>query len=205
MTLNISTLNNATFNELTASVPIQIGNGLTNVSGVYTATQNNQGNLAIFDSWTGASPSSPAPLDVTTVHTITEAVVPSNAPFGVIEYMTTQANGTVNPASGGFGAEIVAWNATGVLVEQLPSYVPGATSVSPNGSYVLLAAPGVDLSIYTGAGPTAAELTFATTGAFPNLQATPEPSMALMMPLMVVLLMISRNRSVRSFFGANQA
>jgi hypothetical protein len=47
---------------------------------------------------------------------------------------------------------------------------------------------------------TTAELTFGTTGAFPSF-AVPEPSTIMIVPLMVVLLVISRVRSVRSFLA----
>ena len=64
-----------------------------------------------------------------------------------------------------------------------------------------LAASSVDLSSYDGsAGPTAAQVTFGTTGPFPSLAASvPEPSTMYLMPFMVIGLLIARTPAVRSF------
>jgi hypothetical protein len=203
MTLNISALNNATFDATSSSVPLSLGDGLSVSGGVYVASQNGAGDLATFDQWDGntAGPgSTPQPTDIVSYHTVVEGVVPGNAPFGVIEYTFTQQNGHVNPASGGTGAEVVAWNNTGVLLEQLTAYTPGQTTVAPDGTYLLLTNSSVDLSIYDGSsGPTAAQLTFgpAQSGAF-----LPEPSTMYLMPVMVVALLIARLPAVRSFLSA---
>jgi hypothetical protein len=170
---NIASLNNITFDATDSSVTLSIDDGLTDTAGSYVASQNTSGDLATFDQWDGntAGPgSTPQPTDIVSYHTTVEPVVPTNAPFGVIVYTFTQENGHVNPVSGGTGAEVVAWNSTGVLLEQLTAYVPGQTTVTPDGSYFILAASSVDLSSYDGSsGPTAAELTFTTSGPFPAL------------------------------------
>ncbi len=194
---DISSLNNAVFNELDSSLPLTIGNGITSLGGGnYVASPNGIG-LATYDNWLGVL-GSPAPSDIVAYNTTV-----SNAALGlgVIQYTFTTADGTVSPTTGGIGAEVVAWNSTGALVEQLAGYVPGQTALSPDGTYLIFAAPSVDLSVTDGsAGPTTAELTFGTTGAFPTF-AVPEPSTVVLMPLMVILLMVSRIRSVRSFLA----
>ena len=204
MALDISSLNDATFGATSASVLLTIGNGLSDTAGVYVASQTTNGDLATFDTWDGntAGPgSTPQPVDVISFHSIVEPIAAGNAPFGVVEYTFTQANGDVNPATGGTGAEVVAWNPTGVLLEQLSGYVPGQTSVTADNNYLILAASSVDLSSYDGsAGPTAAQVTFGTTGPFPSLAASvPEPSTMYLMPFMVIGLLIARTPAVRSF------
>jgi len=193
---DISSLNNnSLFNELDTSLPLTIGNGITSLGGGnYVASPNGIG-LATYDNWLGVL-GAPAPSDI-----IGYTTTVSNAALDVIQYSFTTADGSVSPKTGGIGAEVVAWNSTGVLVEQLTGYVPGQTSLSPDGTYLIFALPRVDLSVTDGsAGPTTAELTFGTSGAFPGFP-VPEPSTAVLMPLMVILLMVSRIRAVRSFLA----
>jgi len=198
---DISTLYNQTFNELDSSLLLGLGNGLTQTGSTYVASPNGIG-LATYDNWNGTLNSGPAPGDIVAYNTINPG---GNAPgLGVIQYTFTQGDGSVNPATGGIGAEVVAWNSTGVLLEQLAGYAPGQTALSPDGQFLIFEAPSVNLATFDANGnpmaeqATTAELTFGTTGAFPSF-AVPEPSTIMIMPLMVVLLAISRIRSVRSF------
>jgi hypothetical protein len=164
---DISALNNTTFDATESSTLLEIGNGLTDTAGTYVASQNSAGDLAWFDTWDGntAAPgATPQGVDVVSVNTVVESVAADNAPFGIVEYTFTQENGDVNPPTGGTGAEVVAWNQTGVLFEQLNGYVPGQTDVTLNGNFFIVTSQGVDLSGYDGSsGPTTAELTFDTT------------------------------------------
>jgi hypothetical protein len=196
---DISSLNNQTFSELDSSLLLTLGNGLTHVGATYVASANGIG-LATYDNWIGVL-GSPDPNDIVSFHTTV-----SNSGLGVIQYTFTQANGAVNPATGGVGAEVIAWNSTGVLLEQLTGYVPGQTTLSPDGTFLILTAPNVDLSVTDGSGgATVAQLTFGTSGAFPtfSVSAVPEPSTALLMPLLIIGLMISRIPSVRAYLGAH--
>jgi hypothetical protein len=186
-TTNIADLNGASFNELQSSLLLTLGNGLNHSGDVYVASPNGIG-LATYDNWIGVL-GSPDPSDTISFNTTV-----SNANLGVITYTTTSADGTVSPAAGGIGAEVVATNSTGFLLEQLTGYVPGPHSIiTPDGEYFILAAPGVDLSVTDGsAGPTTGQLTFFV----------PEPSTALLMPLMFAVLLLSRIPAVRSLLGA---
>jgi hypothetical protein len=198
---NINSLNDQVFNELDSSLLLTVGNGLSVNAGTYVASPNGIG-LATYDNWVGTLASGPAPGDIVSYKTLV-----SNAGLGVVTYQTTLGDGSVNPATGGIGAEVVAWNSTGVLVEQLTGYVPGQTTLSPDGSYLIFEAPSVNLATFDAngnpipEGATTAELTFGTTGAFPTFAAVPEPSTLMLMPLVLVLLMVSRVRSVRSFLA----
>jgi hypothetical protein len=194
---DISSLNHMSFNEFDSSLLLTVGNGLTISGSTYTASATGIG-LATYDNWLGVI-GAPDPSDTTSINTF----IPATSTPNVLEYTITTADGSVSPASGGIGAEVVAYNATGVLLEQLTGYVPGTNAlIVPDGEYFILASPSVDLSVTYGPGPTAAELTFGTTGPFPSLAAVPEPSTVMLMPLMVVALMVSRMPAVRSFLSA---
>jgi hypothetical protein len=167
VTLDISSLNNATFSELDSSLLLRVGQGITQSGTTFVASPNGIG-LATFDNWVGAL-GNPDPNDIVSYH----VVIPSGGiggTLGIVQYTFTQADGAVNPASGGVGAEVIGWNSTGVLLEQLSSYVPGANpTINPDGEYLILEAPNVDLSTTDGSGgATTAELTFGTTGPFPQ-------------------------------------
>lgn len=200
---DISSIYGQTFNELDSSLLLTLGNGLTQNGSTYVASPNGIG-LATYDNWLGTLNSGPAPGDIVSYNTINPGG--NAASLGVIQYTFTQGDGTVNPSVGGIGAEILAWNSTGVLLEQLAGYAPGQTTLSPDGEYLIFEQPSVNLATFDANGnpipeqATTAELTFGTTGAFPNF-AVPEPSTIMIMPLMVVLLVISRVRSVRSFLA----
>jgi len=201
---NISSLNNQVFNELDSSLLLTIGNGLAFNGTTYLASPNGIG-LATYDNWVGTIASGPAPGDVVSYKTLVSN--PSLGTSGVVTYQATLGDGSVTPATGGIGAEVVAWNATGVLLEQLTGYVPGATSISPDGNYLILENSSVNLATFDAngnpmpEGETTPELTFGTTGGFPTFAAVPEPSTAMLLPVMVILLMLSRTRSVRSFLA----
>jgi hypothetical protein len=201
MTVDIASLNNASFNELNSSLLLQIGDGLTQNGSTYVASPNGIG-LATYDNWIGVL-GNPAPSDIVAYNTTV-----SNSGLGVVEYTFTQADGTANPASGGIGAEVVAWNSTGVLLEQLTGYVPGPNpTITPDGNFLILAAPSVNLAVldatgnFVGEQATSSELTFGTTGPFPSF-AVPEPGTVFLMPVMVIGLMLARIPAVRSFLGA---
>jgi hypothetical protein len=125
VTINISSLNNTTFNELDSSVLLTIGNGLANNGGTYVATPNGIG-LATYDNWNGGSLSSGAGASDIVAYHLTIPTGGIGTTLGIIQYTTTSGDGTVTPASGGIGAEIIGWNSTGILVEQLTGFVPGA-------------------------------------------------------------------------------
>jgi len=89
--------------------------------------------------------------------------------------------------------------------------VPGATpNITPDGSILILEAPSVNLATYDANGnpiaeaATLAQRTFGTTGAFPSFSPVPEPSTALLMPLLVVALLVIRIPAVRSFLGGGR-
>ncbi len=195
MTVDISSLNNNSFNELHASLYLTSAN-VVDTAGTYVASPNAIG-LAIYDKWLGTI-ASPDPSDTVSLNTQV-----SNAALSIITYTETSAGGVVSPATGGIGAEVLGWNATGVLLEQLTGYVPGTNPIiTPTGQYFILTDPTVPLSFadpYSPGypGPTVAQLTFSQTGPFPSL--VPEPSTAMLMPLMVVALMVSRIPAVRAF------
>ena len=210
MPIIYGSLNNATFNELDSSLLLTIGNGVTQTGGTYVASPNGIG-LATYDNWNGTINSGPAPGDIVSYQTF----LPTGGiggTLGIVEYTYTTADGHINPASGGVGAEIIGWNSTGVLLEQLTGYVPGANpTINPDGSFLILAAPSVNLATFDANGnpiseqATAAELTFGTTGAFPTFSAVPEPSTVVLMPLLVVALMVARIPAVRSFIGGRRS
>jgi hypothetical protein len=192
-------LNNATFNEFDSSLLLTIGNGLTQNGSTFVASPTGIG-LATYDNWLGVI-GNPDPSDTVAFHTF----FPATPSTGIVEYTLISANGAVSPASGGIGAEVVGWNSTGVLLEQLTGYIPGPNAIiTPDGEYFILAASSVDLSVTDGGpGATTQELTFGTSGAFPTFAASvPEPSTVLLMPVMIVALMVSRIPAVRSFLSA---
>jgi hypothetical protein len=168
---DISPLNNTTFSELQSSLPLTIGNGITQSGDTYVASPNGIG-LATYDNWVGVL-GSPDPNDIVSYNlSIPNSGIGST--IGIIEYTFTQADGNVNPVTGGVGAEVIGWNSTGVLLEQLTGFVPGANpNITPDGSFLIMTAPGVDLSTTDGSGgATAAELTFSTSGPFPTFSTT---------------------------------
>jgi hypothetical protein len=186
---DIAYLNGASFNELDSSLLLTLGNGLNHSGDVYVASANGIG-LATYDNWIGVL-GSPDPSDTVSFNTSV-----SNAGLGVITYTTTSADGSVSPAAGGIGAEIVATNATGFLLEQLNGYVPGPHAIiNPDGQYFILASSSVDLSVTDGSGgATPGQLTFFV----------PEPSTALIMPMLIAMLMVSRIPGVRGLLGASR-
>jgi hypothetical protein len=197
---DINILNGAIFNALDSSVQISIGNGLSfNAStDVYTASANSYGNLSYFDTWTNnnwdGTPISQVAVgqgDVTAIHTVIE----SGSPANVFEYGITTGGG---PQPGLVGAEVVGWNSTGVLADVLYGLVLGGNpQVTTTSAYIIFSS--ADLSFSDGSGPTAAELAFGTTGAFPAALGVPEPSVAMLMPVMIIGLMIARLPSVRAY------
>jgi hypothetical protein len=197
---DINVLNGLTFNALNSSVQISIGNGLSyNASTeIYTAGSNQYGNLSNFDSWQynnwDGTPISQVPVglgDVTAIHTVIE----TGSPVNVFEYSITTGSG---PLGGVVGAEVVGWNSTGVLADVLNGLVLGGhPQVVTTNAYIILSS--ADLSWSDGSGPTAAELTFGTTGAFPANLEVPEPSVAMLVPVMIIGLMIARIPSIRAY------
>ena len=173
MTVNINSLNGATFNELDSSLLLASGNGITQSGGTYVASPNGIG-LATYDNWNGTINGGPAPGDIVSY----KLSIPSGGiggTLGLVEYTYTTGDGSVNPETGGVGAEVIGWNSTGVLLEQLSGYVPGANpTITPDGSYLILEAPSVNLATFDANGnpmseqATTAELTFGTTGPFPT-------------------------------------
>jgi len=166
MPVDVTNLNGVVVNELDSSLLLADGHGLTiNGNGTYTVTPTGIG-LAQYDNWLG-SLTNPDPSDTVAVTTF----IPSNPTPGVVEYTLTSANGAVSPATGGIGAEVVAWNSTGVLLEQLTGYIPGPNAIiSPDGEYFVLE-NNVDLSVVDGSVAPNQTFTFGTTGPFPTFTA----------------------------------
>jgi Hint domain len=165
---DISSLNNTTFNELDSSLLLQINDGLVLNGGTYVASPNGIG-LATYDNWVGTLNSGPSPGDI-----VKYSLTVADENLGVVQYTFTTADGTVNPPSGGQGAEVVGWNSTGVLLEQLTGYIPGQTALTPDGQFLIVENSSVDLATFDANGnpmpeqATTAELTFSTTGPFPT-------------------------------------
>jgi len=168
MTVDIESLNNTTFNELDSSLLLQINDGVVLNGGTYVASPNGEG-LATYDTWLGDLTSGPQPSDI-----VKYSLTVADASLDVVQYTFTQANGAVNPATGGIGAEVMAWNSTGVLLEQLTGYVPGQTVLQPDGQFLIVENSSVNLATFDANGnpmpeqATTAELTFSTTGPFPT-------------------------------------
>jgi hypothetical protein len=162
---NINSLNNTTFNELDTSLLLTVGNGVSVSGSTYVIAPNGGDQLAVYDRWIGTL-TNPDPSDTVSFNTF---IPSSNASPGILEYTFTTADGQVNPSTGGIGAEVVAWNSTGVLLEQLSGYAPGQTPViDPDGEYFVVSTVNLSVNL-TGTEPaTAAELTFGTTGPFPT-------------------------------------
>ena len=163
-TVDITNLKGAVVNELDSSLLLTVGNGVTvNPNGTYTVSPNGIG-LATYDNWIGTL-TNPDPSDTVSFNTF----IPSSNPTpGVVEYYNTDGDGSLNPPSGGIGAGIIAWNSTGVLLEQLNGYVPGPNAIiTPDGEFFVLST--VDLSVaQTGTEQaTPAELTFGTDPSVP--------------------------------------
>jgi hypothetical protein len=134
-TTNINSLNNVTANELDSSLLLAVGNGVSVNGTTYTVAPNCIG-LASNDGWFGTltNPDSSDTVSITTT------MRTSNPSPGVVEYTSTDAGGAVSPATGGIGAEVVAWNSPGVLLEQLSGYVPGPSAViNPDGEFHFVA------------------------------------------------------------------
>jgi hypothetical protein len=163
--VDITNLNGVSFNELDSSLLLSTssGGGVTiDGGGNYTITPNGIG-LATYDNWLGTM-SNPDPSDTISVNTF----IPSSPSPNVLEYTLTSADGSVSPATGGIGAEVIGWNSTGVLLEQLNGYVPGPSApITPDGEFFVLT-NNVDLSVNDGSVTPGEMLNFGTTGAFPT-------------------------------------
>jgi hypothetical protein len=198
MTLLSSILDGGSFNELDSSLLLRTGPGLTishnnTVNGLtYVASPTAVG-LATYDQWIGTT-GNPDPSDIIAYNTTI-----SDDGRGIIQYTFTSGDGTVTPGSGGIGAEVVAQNATGYLLETLNGYVPGPNPViNLSGRYLILENSTVNLATkdangnFIGEQATLAERTF---------NGIPEPSIGLLMPVLLIGLMVARIPAVRSFLG----
>jgi hypothetical protein len=168
MPVDVTNLNGAVFNALDSSLFVETdGHGLTiNGDGTYTVTPTGIG-LATYDNWVGSSITNPDPSDTVAVTTF----IPGIPTPGIVEYTLTDGDGSVNPATGGIGAEVVGWNSTGVLLEQLTGYIPGTNAIiEPDGAYFILQNGG-DLSVVDGSVSPDQTFTFGTTGPFPTFTA----------------------------------
>jgi hypothetical protein len=195
MAVDLSSLTGMSFNELNASILLTTGagGGISVSGGVYTVQPNSAGNLAIYDTWAGLI-GSPSPSDVLSLNIAHTYGPLATAPYGVIGYTLTDATGTTVPPTGALGAEVIAWNSTQILVEQSNGFVPGSGIFIPNGKFFVIGL--TDISTFDGSVTTGQTFTFSTTGAFPNI---PEPSTAVIMPLLIAALLVSRMPSVREF------
>ncbi len=190
-----STYLGQTFGNLNTSlfVDTAAGGGLTISGNTYTVSEIPNVGLALFDNGS-LTLGSPYPTETVSLTTLAAG----DSTHQVVQYYTTLGDGSVSPATGGIGGQVIAYNATGVLFEQLSGYIPNGT-ITPDGSYFVVTEPSVDLSFNDPynvgyQGPTAAELTFTVGGT-----AIPEPSMVLLMPIMVIGLIIARVPAVRSY------
>lgn len=178
-----ASLNNAVFDALHSSISLTIGFGVAKLpgnQGYFVSAVSGQ--LASFDNWNGLL-GSPDDGDIVSITTST-----SGNPFGVLTYFQTLGNGDHAPATGGIGAQVVAFNSTGVLLQQLDGYVPGSSpTIKPNGTYFMLSLSNLSYTDGSG-GPGTGDLAF-----------LPEPSMVLLMPAMIAGLLIARMPAVRGF------
>ncbi len=169
MITNIDTLNNTTFNELDASNLLSSGNGVSIIGAGTVDVMPNGVGLAIYDKWLG-SYGAPQPTDVVALTTsvVAEPGKYAAAAYGVVSFTETNAAGVVSPATGGIAAKVVGWNNTGVLLEELPNFIPGPNpDFTTNGDFLILTDQ--NLSVNLGSFSSTGTLEFTTTGAFPVL------------------------------------
>ena len=114
------------------------------------------------DNWNGTFPGSPAPSDI-----VSFKLTVADASLNVIQYSFTEANGTTSAL---IGAQVIGYNATGILAEQITGYVVGQTNLTLNPNYFLVFSL-TDLSTAEAGygGPPASALQFGQTGTFPTL------------------------------------
>jgi hypothetical protein len=117
---------------------------------------------SVGDNWNGTFPGSPQPSDI-----VSFKLTVADASLNVIQYAFTEANGTT---SAPIGAQVIGYNATGILAEQITGYVVGQTTLNLNPDYFLVFSL-TDLSTAeTGyGGPPTSALQFGQTGSFPTL------------------------------------
>jgi hypothetical protein len=117
---------------------------------------------SVADNWNGTYPGSPQPTDIVSFN-----LTVADASRNVIQYTFTQANGAISSA---IGAEIIGYNSTGILAEQITGYVSGQTTLSLNPDYFLVFSL-TDLNTLEAgySGPPASALQFGQSGAFPTL------------------------------------
>ncbi len=166
--VNYTSLNGLNFNELDASEFLTVGNGVTvNADGTYTITPDVFGALANYDNWSG-SLGNPQAGDITTVSLTTGYSNPGST-YGVVGYTITFGDGSVAPPAPGVnGLEVVAWNSTEVLLEDLSGFIPNfSQNVVPGGNYILVGSK--DLSTLDGSVASNASFTLGTTGPFPSI------------------------------------
>ncbi len=196
--LNLNYLNGLSYNASQAGELQQVGSGVTISGNTYTVTPDSFGALALLDNFSGTL-ANPQPGDIVKV-TLSTGYSNPGAAYGVVGYQDTYGDGTVTPPIGVLGAEIVGWNSTGILLEQLSGFVPnGKSTITPDGYYFIVGTQ--DISTTDGL-PTNASFTFTQNGQSLPLSAIPEPTSALLMPVVLIGLMLARMPAVRSFLGA---
>jgi hypothetical protein len=193
MPIFIGALNNLNFDAAHSILGDPASDIVQSPPGTFTA-----GDIggSVADNWSGTFPGSPAPTDITQISTTV-----ADLSRGIIQYTFTEANGT---RSAKIGGEVIGYNQTGVLVEQLTGYVTGQTSITLNPDY-FIALSLTDLNtLEAGYTPPAAALVFGQTGpsTLLGISSVPEPSSIALFSVMALGLMMSRLPGVRQFFSA---
>ena len=187
MAINISSLSPFSFGAHVSAIGIP-STALTTTGGLVTVAPDPTG-FSVFDNWSG----NPAPTDTTFVN-----ISVADAARGVIQYTFTSANGLTGAAK--VGAQVIDFNSTGILAEQIVGYVPGLTTFTLNPNYFLVFSKST-LDTTVGTGPSAATLTFGTTGSLPTFGggvAVPEPTGLALLPIMIAALIVARMPTVRA-------
>jgi hypothetical protein len=196
MTINISALNGLSVNELDSSIPVDSATGYNSTT--MTVTANPLG-FSQGDNWNGTAPGSPQNGDLLSLN-----FTVANASSDLVTYTQTLSNGAGGTYSAGStnGAVVVGYDNHDALLALLN--VGDITNTADlSGEYIVVG--DIDLSQTEGLANPVTALAFGTTGNSEFLgitgQAVPEPSVVLLMPVMVVGLMIARIPAVRSFMG----
>ena len=115
----------------------------------------------------------------------------------ILQYTFTPFGGS---PSAKIGAEVIAYNNSGVLLEQITGYVLGQTSITLNPNYFIVLSL-TDLSTAEAgyAGPPASQLAFGQVGGSSLL---PEPSSIALFSVMALGIVASRLPFVRQFISA---
>jgi hypothetical protein len=189
MTIFIGNLNNMNFDAAHSILGDPSSDVTVTSPGNYTVGDFGG---SVADNWNGIYPASPQATDITQIQTTV-----ADLSRGIIQYTFREANGTTSAAIGG---QVIAYNSTGVLVEQATGYVKGQTNITLNPDYfIVLSLTDLNTAEAGYAGPSAAALTFGQTGSSALL---PESGTIALLPVMVLALITMRMPIVRQFFSS---